>query len=144
MADLDAISEILTAELGGEPVTHCTQVLLESSVGRLSADIVTGGAGGGLKGAGDDLGKAFTPGGYLAVTPTRLFALGQTAMRARPKDFVFCLNRSGLEVERGRKRLMGLIKLDTITLTQGEFTITFHIPKNAKKDGLAVLEALGT
>lgn len=139
MRHLDAITEILSQELDGEQITHATQVLLEASVGLLSASI----AGGAAVGRGDDLTGAFTPGGYVAVTPTRVFALGSSAVRAAPKGIVFTLSRDGLQVERGRKRLMGLVKVDTMTLTQNDFTITFHIPKNAKADGIAVLDALG-
>ncbi len=139
MRHLEGITEILASELSGEEVTACTQVLLEGSVGQLGGAVAIGAA----VASSDSLTAAFSPGGYLAVTPTRVFALGQTAMKARPKDLVFALSRADLKTERGRKRLMGLVKLDTITLTQADFSITFHIPKNAKADGLALLSELG-
>jgi hypothetical protein len=56
---------------------------------------------------------------------------------------VFVLDRAELVCERGTKRLMGVAKLDTVTLGLGDFAITFHIPKNAKADGHSVLAELG-
>lgn len=139
MKHLDEINDVLSNHLNGEHVLHATQVLLEESVGQLGAAISLGAAAA----ARDDLTSAFHPGGYLAVTESRVFALGQTALKARPKDLVFAVDRSALKSERGTKRLMGLIKLDTLTLICDEFSITFHIPKNARADGQAVMEQLG-
>lgn len=139
MKHLDEINDVLSNHLHGERVLQATQVLLEESVGQLGAAIRLGTAGA----ARDDLAGAFHPGGYLAVTSSRVFAIGQTAVKARPKDLVFTVDRSALQSERGTKRLMGLIKLDTLTLTCEEFSITFHIPKNARADGQAVMEQLG-
>ncbi|MFT7649611.1 MAG: hypothetical protein ACI8Y4_004374 [Candidatus Poriferisodalaceae bacterium] len=56
---------------------------------------------------------------------------------------MFVLDRAELVCERGTKRLMGVAKLDTVTLGLGDFAITFHIPKNAKADGHSVLAELG-
>lgn len=140
MRYLDDITQILAPHLADERVTHATQVLVESAVGRLSASIVTGGLS---PQSADELTGAFHPGGYLAVTPSRVFALGQTAGRARPKDLVFAIDRAGLSCTRGTKRLMGVVKLPTLTLEQEGFTIMFHIPKNAKADGSAVMDELG-
>lgn len=139
MKHLDAITVILAPQLAGESVSHGTEMLLEKSVGRLSAAIVLGAA----VGSTEDLGGAFNPGGFLAITPTRVFALSQTSVKAQPKDMVFALDRSGLRCERGSKRLMGVIKLDTLTLVSGDFSVTFHIPKNAKADGQAAMSELG-
>ncbi len=143
MKHLDAITEILAPQLAGESVSQGTEVLLEQSVGRLSAAVARGAAVGSAPDSSEDLGGAFNPGGFLAVTPTRVFALSQTSVKAQPKELVFALDRSGLRCERGSKRLMGVIKLDTITLVSGDFSVTFHIPKNAKVDGQATMSELG-
>lgn len=139
MKQLDEINEILTPHLANERVSHATEILLQESVGRLGAAIAVGTA----VGSAGDIASAFNPGGYLAISPSRVFALGKTAVKARPKDLVFVVDRADLKCERGTKRLMGLVKLDTLTLTCDDFSITFHIPKNAKADGREVMNQLG-
>lgn len=143
MKYLQDINEILAPQLGGEAVTHATQVLLEESVVRIGTLAGTGIAGAVLNRPSSDIAASFSPGGYLAVSPTRVFALGQTAVKARPGDPVFTLPRQGLTTTAGEKRMVGIIKLTTIALSIGDFQIGFYVPKPSKKDAISVLAELG-
>ena len=160
MTTTDRTRDVLRSDLGpGEIVHAATQAQRDGGTMRLATRIGTSAAGGAIaaaisaNGHRDELAQLLANGLVLAVTNRRVVLLDVTAVSARPKSMVASIDRTQIvDVATGDKRVM-LVKLPTIALTladdgdgdgaPGE-PLRFEIPKNARRDAEAVVDALRT
>lgn len=158
MTTTDRTRDVLRPDLEtGEVVHAATQAQLDGGTMRLATRIGTSAAGGAIgaalstSGQQDDLAQRLANGLVLAVTDRRVVLLDVTAVSARPKSMVASFDRTQIvDVETGEKRVM-LVKLPTIAITlagdpaDGEAAaepMRFEVPKNARRDADAVVDAL--
>ncbi len=155
MSITDRTRDVLQDRLASGEVLHAaTQAQLDGGTMRLASRIASGAAGGVIGVAmavgadPDELGRLLANGLVLAVTDRRVVLLDVTAVSARPKSVVASIDRTTItDVVTGDKRVM-LVKLPTIALTVGPAAdgqiLRFEIPKTARRDAEAVVDALRT